>query len=345
MSQTGTIDTLLNENRKFPPRAASELGFPYWHVGSLEEYRSLHKRSVADPEGFWSGEARRLSWFRSWERVLEWKAPDAKWFVGGTLNACFNCVDRHVQAGHGEEPALIWEGEPVGPRTSHLAPGSAYAKEPEVRTLTYRELLAEVSRAANMLKRLGVKRGDVVTVYMPMIPELAVAVLACARIGAAHSVIFGGFAPAAISERVIDAKSRVIVTADGGFRRGEVVPLQKNVEEAVDLAAGQGHAVEHVLVFRRTAHETPSARFASGRAPSGVKAKGVAFHWWHDLVQYVTDACPCEAMESEDMLFLLYTSGSTGKPKGIVHTTGGYLTFVATTARVAPTARASASRS
>jgi acetyl-CoA synthetase len=298
----------------------------------MSEYKRLHKRSLEDSEGFWSGEARKLAWFQMWDRVLEWNAPDAKWFVGGKTNACYNCVDRHVQAGYGDEVALIWEGEPVGPRTSHVAPGSAYSKEPQVRTFTYRALQQEVSRFANVLKRLGVKKGDIVTIYMPMVPELAIAMLACARIGAAHSVIFGGFAPHAITERAMDANSKVIITADGGWRRGEVVKLAANVEEAVRGLANHGHIVNHVVVLQHTAHETPSQRFVTGAGVSGATA--TKMHWWHEELARVSDACPCESMDSEDMLFLLYTSGSTGKPKGIVHTTGGYLTYVQTTCKL-----------
>ncbi|HEX2839580.1 MAG TPA: acetate--CoA ligase [Phycisphaerales bacterium] len=333
MTTNQSIANVLTENRVFPPVPARELGLPSWHIGSLQEYKRLHAQSLKDPSGFWSGEARRLSWFRLWDEVLDWKAPDARWFVNGHINACYNCVDRHVQGGYGDQVALIWEGEPLGPNTSHAAPGTAYAKEPHVRTFTYRALQQETSRFANILKHLGVKKGDVVTIYMPMVPEMAIAILACARIGAAHSVIFGGFAPHAISERAIDAKSRVIVTADGGWRRGDVVPLQKNVEEACVLAANHGHIINHVVSLKHTAHEPPSVRFRSGGAPV-LNAPATKFHWWHDVAPLVTDACPCEPMDSEDMLFLLYTSGSTGKPKGIVHTTGGYLTFVNTTARL-----------
>jgi acetyl-CoA synthetase len=325
------ISTALVERRLFAPPAATTLGFSKWHLGSLEEYRALHSRSIADPEGFWGEEARRLAWFEPWNKVLRWEPPDARWFEGGRLNACYNCVDRHVQAGHGEDTALIWEGEPLGPRTSHPSSESRYAQEPEVRRLTYRELQIATSRCANTLKALGVKKGDVVTIYMPMIPELAVAVLACARIGAPHSVIFGGFAPHAITERVLDAHSRVIITADGGYRRGEVVPLLANVRQSVSQLANQGHIVNHVLVVKRTAHEPPSARFRSGQAFDGGATR---WHWWHDTVETASDACPCEPCESEDMLFLLYTSGSTGKPKGILHTTAGYLAFVQMTARL-----------
>jgi acetyl-CoA synthetase len=327
MSQN--IDSVLEENRVFPAQPASALGFSKWHIGSMEEYRALHKKSVDDPEGFWAEEAKRVAWFRPFHKVLEWKAPDAKWFVGGQLNACYNCVDRHVQAGFGECEAIIWEGEPVSPRTNHPSAASKYSSEPEVRRLTYRELLIQTSKLANALKGLGVRKGDVVTIYMPMVPELAIAMLACARIGAAHSVIFGGFAPTAISERMMDAKSKVIITADGGYRRGDVVPLQKNVEEALDLLVNHGHIVNHVLILKRTGHEP-----AATRCRTGDHRGATVMHWWHDVVDAASDACPCEPMDSEDMLYLLYTSGSTGKPKGIVHTTAGYLTFVQMSARI-----------
>ncbi len=334
-SPAPNIDSVLIENRKFPPPTAASLGFGKWHIASADDYHAQYKRSIADPEGYWAAEAERLAWFAPWGKVLEWEAPDARWFVGGKVNACYNCVDRHVQAGHGDETAIIWEGEPLAPpRTSHAAAGSKYAAEPEVRNITYRDLQVATGRCANTLKSLGVKKGDVVTIYMPMVPELAVALLACARIGAAHSVIFGGFAPHAITERALDAGSRIIITADGGYRRGEVVPLQRNVEEAVNILAEKGHVIDHVVVLRRTDHEPPSRRFQTGKPREGFNP-GTRFHWWHECVDTAPDACPCAELDSEDMLFLLYTSGSTGKPKGIVHTTGGYLTFVTTTARLA----------
>src|ERR1043165_915400 len=328
MSQN--ISSVLNETRVFPPPPASAVGFPKWHVGSIEEYRELHKRSIADPDGFWGEEAKKLAWFKPFHKVLEWNAPDAKWFVGGLLNACYNCVDRHVQAGVGDCEAIIWEGEPVSPRTNHPSSASNYSHEPEIRRITYRDLQVQTSKLANALKQLGVHKGDVVTMYLPMVPELAIAMLACARIGAAHSVIFGGFAPTAISERMMDAKSKVIITADGGYRRGEVVHLQKNVEDALKVLAEQGHTVEHALVLKRTGHE-PMAH----RCKTGDTRGRTTMHWWHDVVDAASDACPCEPMDSEDMLFLLYTSGSTGKPKGIVHTTAGYLAFVQMSARLA----------
>ncbi len=325
------ISNVLVENRTFPPKPASELGFPKWHISSLEEYKKLHRRSIEEPEAFWAEEGAKLTWFAKYHKVLDWEAPDAKWFEAGKLNACYNCVDRHVQAGHGEDIAIIWEGEPLGPFTHHPAPGSKYAHEPEIRKLTYRDLQVATSNCASALKALGVKRGDVVTIYMPMIPELAIAMLACARLGAAHSVIFGGFAPTAISERAVDAKSKFIITADGGFRRGEVVPLLKNVDEAVRHLANEGHIINHVLVVERTRHLPQNERFTNGQARIGP----TKYHWWHDELASASDACSCVSMDSEDMLFLLYTSGSTGKPKGIVHTTAGYLAYVQTTARIA----------
>jgi acetyl-CoA synthetase len=317
--EAGAVESSLVETRVFAPPSAEAAGFAKWHVGSINEYRALHKYSVADPEAFWGEEAKRLSWFKPWERVMEWHAPDAKWFVGGKLNASYNCLDRHVNAGFGEQTALIWEGEPLG------ADG-----KPEVRHISYRQLLLEVSRCANALRALGVKKGDIVTVYMPMVPELVVAMLACARIGAAHSVIFGGFAHTAISERVMDADSRVIITADGSYRRGDVVPLLKNVDDAVHQLANQGHIVNHVLCLRRTGRLSEEQQFAHGEA----KIFPTRYWWWHDLVPTSSDACPAEMCDSEDLLFLLYTSGSTGKPKGIMHTTGGYLAFVKMTARL-----------
>jgi len=314
------IDSTLVERRVFQPRQARGLGFEKWHIASLDEYRAQHKRSIEDPEGFWADAAKELAWFAPWSSVLDWKAPDAKWFVGGKLNACYNCVDRHVEAGFAERIAMIWEGEPVG----------ASGGSPEIRRLSYRELMVETSRMANALKAIGVKKGDVVTIYMPMVPELAIAMLACARIGAAHSVIFGGFAPTAITERVIDADSRVIITADGGYRRGEIVPLIKNVDDAVVALANHGHILNHVVVFERTKSLTGDQRFRTGEPRIGQ----TRYHWWADVRKAASDACPCEQMDSEDMLFLLYTSGSTGKPKGILHTTGGYLTFAALTAKL-----------
>jgi acetyl-CoA synthetase len=308
------IESSLHENRRFPPPHPADLGIPRWHIDSLDRYRALHQHSLDDPGSFWESQARSLHWLKPWSRICDWDpaAPwDTKWFVNARINACDNCVDRMVKAGHGDETAIIWEGEPVG------------AQGPEIRRLTYSDLLRETSKFANTLRKLGVKKGDVVTIYMPMVPELAIAMLACARIGAPHSIIFGGFAPHAIVDRVLDARSRIIITADGGYRRGEIVPLQKNVEDACSALAAQGHTVEYAVVLRRTGQATP---LHDGR--------GTNWHWWHELMATAADHCPCEPMDSEDMLFLLYTSGSTGKPKGIVHTTGGYMVYTTMTARL-----------
>ena len=322
VANDGDISSTLIETRKFPPQTAESLGFPKWHISSYAEYQELHKKSIEDPETFWANEAKNLKWFANYKKVLEWNAPDAKWFVGGKINACYNCVDRHVQDGFGDQVAIVWEGEPM------------VSGKPEIINITYSMLQRQVSKMASSLKAMGVKKGDVVTVYMPMIPELAYAMLACARIGAVHSVIFGGFAPHSITERVIDADSRVIITADGGFRRGEVVALQKNVEEAIDQLANRGHIINHVLVVRRTNHVPADQSFVTGDRLAGMRGCPTRFHWWHDLAATASDACPCAEMDSEDMMFLLYTSGSTGKPKGILHTTAGYLAFVGMSARI-----------
>ncbi len=327
---TKNIESALRENRLFQPPKACEVGLDHWLIDTLYDYKQLHAYSIAEPEKFWAKEAKSLAWFKPFTKVLEWKAPDAKWFPDGEINACYNCVDKHVQSGHGDEVAIVWEGEPVTPRTGHPSHHSNYGSAPEIRELTYAQLQVQTSKLANTLLGMGVVKGDVVTIYMPMVPELAIAMLACARIGAAHSVIFGGFAHTAIAERVADAGSKVIITADAGYRRGEPVTLQANVDKAVKDLAGNGVRVEHVLVLRHTGVDSPSLRFRSGEVHFG----GTRFHWWHEVVDTASDACPCARTSSEDMLFLLYTSGSTGKPKGIVHTTGGYLCFVAMTARL-----------
>ncbi len=304
MSDSAGIESVLNEQRLFPPPSdiADRMGGAW--IESMEDYRELHRRSIEDPEGFWSEAAREhLHWFSPFSKVLEWNCPDAKWFVGGTTNACFSCVDRQVEAGFGDEVAIVWEGEPIGDGG------------PEIRTLTYRDLQRETARFGNALKSLGVGKGDIVTIYMGMVPEVAVAMLACARIGAAHSVIFGGFSASAIVDRVHDAKSRVILTCDGSWRRGAVVPLKANVDEACRSLP----EVDHVVCLRRCGNEV---EMVEGRDLD-----------WGDLVSSQSDDCACEPMDSEALLFLLYTSGSTGKPKGIVHTTAGYCLHTALTAR------------
>ena len=297
------IKSVLAENRIFePPRGCSEsLGGAY--VSSMEDYEATWRRSIEDPEGYWGEVASEFEWSTPFDTVLEWNCPDARWFVGGRTNITDNCVDRQVRDGHGDDVAIIWEGEPVE------------ENGPEVIELTYGDLQRETARFANVLKSLGVTKGDVVTIYMGMVPEVAIAMLACARIGAAHSVIFGGFSASAIVDRVNDAASKVILTCDGSWRRGSVVPLKDNVDEACKKLPG----VESVVTLRRCLND-------------------VTMHQprdkdWHELVAASSDDCPCEPMDSEALLFLLYTSGSTGKPKGIVHTTGGYMVYTAHTAR------------
>ncbi|MEZ5207032.1 MAG: acetate--CoA ligase [Acidimicrobiales bacterium] len=285
-----TISDLLVEDRSFPPP-------PAFAASALASDRSLYDEAAADYEAFWARQARELiTWDQDFDTVLEWELPFARWFGGGKLNIAYNCLDRHVEAGRGDKVAFHWEGEPG-----------------DTRTITYADLLDEVQRFAGVLKGLGVAKGDRVAVYMPMIPELPVAMLACARIGAVHSVIFGGFSPDSIIDRVNDGEAKVIVTADGGYRKGAAAPLKPNV----DVAVGSTPSVEHVVVVQRTGGEVS---MEPGRD-----------HWYHDLMADADASCPAEPLDSEDLLFLLYTSGTTAKPKGIMHTTGGYLTQVAFT--------------
>jgi acetyl-CoA synthetase len=282
------IESLLNEKRRFRPPAA----FARRANVTASEYRRMCALAAKSPDRFWAGLAGGLRWTRRWKRVCEWSAPHSKWFAGGKLNVSDNCLDRHCETWRKNKAALIWEGEPG-----------------ELRVLTYGELLRETCRFANVLKALGVKAGDRVTLYLPMVPELAIAMLACARIGAAHSVIFGGFTSQAIADRVEDAESKVLITADGGWRRGGVVPLKQNVDEALTKTK----IVEKVVVLRRTGQAVP---MSPGRD-----------FWWHDLVRDASAVCAPEPVDAEGLLFILYTSGTTGKPKGVVHTTGGYLTW------------------
>jgi len=301
-----TISALLEESRVFPP------SFSFVQKAYFND-PSVYAQAAADPVAYWEGWARKLDWFEPWTQALEWNRPYAKWFLGGKINACHNCVDRHVAAGKGAKTAILWEGEPG-----------------DVRTITYEELLCEVSRTANALKALGVQKGDRVCIYMPMVPELAIAMLACARIGAAHSVVFGGFSADSLHERINDAQCKLVVTADGGWRRGNIVPLKKAVDEALEMGCP---TVERVLVLSRAGEPgTLTNGIAAPQYDRGGWVEGRDV-WWNDLVPTQSAQCPCEPMDSEDMLFILYTSGSTGKPKGIVHTTGGYLTGVSATAR------------
>jgi acetyl-CoA synthetase len=280
------IDSTLREHRVFPPPAEFAAKA---HIKSLKEYETLYNQSIEDPEKFWAGAAKDLHWFTPWTKVLDWNLPTAKWFVGGKLNLCYNCVDRHALSERAQKTAILWEGEPG-----------------EIRRLTYAELHAEVQKFASALKALGIQKGDRVAIYMGMTPELAIALLACARIGAIHSVIFGGFAAHAITDRVNDSGCVAILTQDTSYRRGNEVPLKRTVDEAVALCP----TVKHVVVYKRTGSPVT---MTEGRD-----------HWWHDLIAKADPNCPAEPMDSEDQLYILYTSGTTGKPKGLVHTTGGY---------------------
>jgi acetyl-CoA synthetase len=286
------FDALLNETRSFPPAAAFQQ--------QANAQAEIYARAAADREAFWAGFAAELQWERPWDTVCEWNPPYAKWFVGGRLNASANCLDRHL-AERGDKRAIIWEGEPG-----------------EIRTFTYRELHAEVSKFANALKSLGVTSGDRVAIYMPLIPEAAVAMLACARIGAVHSVVFGGFSSEALRDRIQDATAKCLITATSGYRRGNLVPLKK----VGDAAVADCPSIESVIVVRRIESET-DGEMQSGRD-----------HWYHELVAAADANCPPEYVDSEHMLYTLYTSGTTGKPKGIVHTTGGYLTGVYATTKL-----------
>jgi acetyl-CoA synthetase len=286
------ISDLLSEERVFEPSAA-------FRSRALVNDPSIYERAAADPEAFWAEQAERLTWFKRWDTVMEWTPPWVKWFVGGQLNVSYNCLDRHVEAGGGDKVAYLWEGEPG-----------------EERSITYAELLEDVCRFANALRSLGVAKGDRVAIYLGMVPELPVAMLACARIGAAHSVVFGGFSAEALRDRINDAEAKVLITADGAYRRGQVVPLKQSADEAV----AECPSIEHVVTVRRTGGDHG---FTEGRDV-----------WWHDLVEGQATECEPEPMDAEDLLYLLYTSGTTGKPKGIAHTTGGYLTQVAATHRM-----------
>jgi acetyl-CoA synthetase len=288
---TDAIEDLLTEGRTFPPPED-------FQRDALIADPGIYAEADADREAFWARQAEELDWFERWNQVLDWQPPDAQWFVGGRLNVAHNCLDRHVTAGHGEQVAYHWEGEPG-----------------DTRTITYSDLLDDVQRAANALRALGVERGDRVAVYLPMIPELPTIMLACARIGAVHSVVFAGFSSSALRDRINDSHCKVVVTADGAHRRGSVFPLKENVDEAL----ADTPSIQSALVVKRTGGDVEM-----------VEGRDV---WWHDLVPEQPADCPAEPMDSEDLLYLLYTSGTTGAPKGIMHTTGGYLTQVAFTHR------------
>jgi acetyl-CoA synthetase len=294
-SPSTNITSVLKETRTFPPppQFAAQA-----HVKSLAEYDKLWKHAADDPSGFWAEQAASLAWFRKWDKVLEWNEPFAKWFVGGKLNASYNCIDRHLDGPRKNKAAIIWEGEPG-----------------DTRVLRYQDLHREVCKFSSALKKLGIKPGDRVTIYMPMIPEAVVAMLGCARIGATHSVIFGGFSAEAVADRNNDAKARVVITADGSWRRGKIVPLKQNVDAALDKSP----TVEKCIVFNRCNQQ--------------VNMKAGRDLWWHELMADASAVCPAEPFDSEHPLYILYTSGSTGKPKGVLHTTAGYLLGTALTHR------------
>ncbi len=301
LPQDNIIEHVLSETRVFPPPD----GWPRTNLASLDEYRLLYRESIDHPDEFWGRMAdKHIAWFEKWKEVRQWRLPHAKWFHGGKLNVAHNCLDRHLATPTADKAALIWEGEPVGPGNT-----------PEIRTLTYRQLHAEVGRCANVLKKQGLVKGDRVILYMPMVPETAVAMLACARIGAVHSVVFGGFSAQSVADRVKDSGARLIITADGAWRRGAVVPLKQTVDEALALTDADGkplcRTIQKVIVLRR-----------AGNPVTMHPGRDI---WWHDEMAKAAADCAAEPMESEDSLFILYTSGSTGKPKGIMHTTAGYL--------------------
>jgi acetyl-CoA synthetase len=291
------IDVLLQENRKFAPSEE-------FRREALLSDPSIYEKAARDPEAYWAKQAESLHWFSKWNRVLEWDPPRAKWFLGGKLNVSYNCVDRHIETPRRNKAAIVWEGEP-GDR----------------RTLTYWDLYVDVQKFANVLTKLGVKRGDRVAIYMPLVPEAAIAMLACTRIGAIHSVVFGGFSPESLRDRINDAKAKVLITADGGYRRGQIVPLKRNADRALEECM----SIEHVVVVQRRPGAPGDEAFATMREGRD--------HWWHRLMADASPKCEPAKMDAEDVLYILYTSGTTGKPKGIVHTTGGYLVGCATTTK------------
>ena len=292
------IDVLLEENRTFEPP-------PQFTRDAVVKTEQIYEQAARDPEKFWAEQARELEWIKPWSKVLEWTPPHAKWFTGGKINVSVNCIDRHLTGPRRNKAALVWEGEP-GDR----------------RTLTYWDLHCEVNKFANVLKKLGIRKGDRVAIYLPLIPEAAVAMLACTRVGAIHSVVFGGFSPESLRDRINDSECKLLITADGGYRRGQVIPLKRNADKALEDTP----SIKNVVVVRRRAGSEGDEAFAD--------MKEGRDHWWHRLMRDASIKCEPETMDAEDVLYILYTSGTTGKPKGIVHTTGGYLTGVTTTTKM-----------
>src|SRR5689334_14477926 len=295
---TDRIDTLLKERRSFPaPKSFTK--------GAVIQSAQVYRTAAKNRNKFWADRAAELEWFKPWKRVLDWKPPHAQWFVGGKLNASVNCVDRHIRTARRNKAALVFEGEPG-----------------DKRTLTYWDLYVAVNQFGNVLRSLGVKKGDRVAIYLPMIPEAVIAMLGCARIGAIHSVVFGGFSPESLRDRINDSQCKVLITSDGGYRRGQVVPLKRNSDKALE----ETPSIEHVVVVQRRPGSTSGEAFA--------EMKEGRDHWWHRLMRHAAMWCEPAPMDSEDVLFVLYTSGTTGKPKGIVHTTAGYLVGAATSTRI-----------